>query len=130
MQCAISEDELLSNIDDKKTILCTHRTDVENYNNLIFQELFTSNEVLDVVLDTNASKFEHMQQWIKDPHFEHIKKKVAVGILVLIIKNIDMSKGVVNGTMAITIFINFDDSKNISSITIRKLNIGFELVIK
>jgi hypothetical protein len=34
-----------------------------------------------------------MQQWIKDPHFEHIKK-VAVGALVLITENIDMSKGV------------------------------------
>ncbi len=50
----------------------------KNYNNLIFQELFTSNEVFDVVLDTNASKFEHMQQWIKDPHFEHIKKKLQL----------------------------------------------------
>jgi len=41
-----------------------------------------------------------------------------------------MSKGAVNGTMAIIIFINFDDSKNISNITNRILNIGFELVIK
>jgi hypothetical protein len=41
-----------------------------------------------------------------------------------------MSKGVVNGTMEIVTSINFDDSKNISNITIRILNIGFELVLK
>ncbi len=29
LQCVISEDELFSNIDDKTTILCTHRIDVE-----------------------------------------------------------------------------------------------------
>jgi hypothetical protein len=51
---------------------------VENYNNIIFQKLFTSNEVFDVVLDANVSKFEHMQQWIKDPHFEHIKKRLQL----------------------------------------------------
>jgi hypothetical protein len=72
LQCVILEDELLSNIDDETTILCTHRIDVKKYINLIFQKLFTSNEVFDVVLNTNAFKFEHMQQWIKDPHFEHI----------------------------------------------------------
>jgi hypothetical protein len=41
-----------------------------------------------------------------------------------------MSKGAVNGAMAIIIFINFYDNKNTSNITIRILNIGFELVIK
>jgi hypothetical protein len=41
-----------------------------------------------------------------------------------------MSKGAINGEMAIVIFINFDDSKNISNTTIRILNIGFELVRK
>ncbi len=35
------------------------------------------------------SEFEHMQEWIKDSHFDHIKKIVARG-LVLITKNIDM----------------------------------------
>jgi hypothetical protein len=40
-----------------------------------------------------------------------------------------MSKGAINGEMAIVIFINFDD-KNISNTTIRILNIGFELVLK
>jgi hypothetical protein len=110
LQCVILENELLSNIDDKTTILCIHCIDVKNYNNLVLQKLFTSNKTFDVLLSMNASKFAHMQQWIKDPHFEHIKK-VVVGALVFITKNIDMSKGVVNGAMAIVTFINFDDNK-------------------
>jgi hypothetical protein len=84
---------------------------VKDYNNLVLKKLFTSNEIFDVLLSMNASKFQHVQQWIKDPHFEHIKK-VVVGALVLITKNIDMSKGTINGTMAIITFINFDDGKN------------------
>jgi len=70
----ISKDELFLNIDDKTTILCTHHIDVEIHNNFVFQKYFTSNEIFDVLLDTNVFKFEHMQQWIKDLHFEHIKK--------------------------------------------------------
>jgi hypothetical protein len=55
LQCVISKDELLSNINDKTTILGTHHIDVENYYNLIFQKLFTSNEIFDVVLDMNLN---------------------------------------------------------------------------
>ncbi len=41
----------------------------------------------------------------------NLQKKVIVGALVLITENIDMSKGIINGAMAIVTFINFDDSK-------------------
>jgi hypothetical protein len=51
-----------------------------------------------------------MQQWIKDAHFEQIKK-IVVGILVLIIERIDMSKQVVNGVMVIVKFTKFNDVK-------------------
>jgi hypothetical protein len=57
--------------------------------------LCSSNEIFDVPLDTNVYEFEHMQQWIKDFHFDHIKK-IAIGALVLITKNINMSKGTIN----------------------------------
>jgi hypothetical protein len=35
---------------------------VDNYNNLVLEKLFSSNEIFDVALDTNVSEFEHMQQ--------------------------------------------------------------------
>ncbi len=48
LHCIISKDELLSNIDDKTTIFCTHHIDVETYNNLVLQKLFTWNKMFDV----------------------------------------------------------------------------------
>lgn len=73
LDCIILEYELFSSIDDKTTIICTHCKNVENYNNLILQRLFMWNETFDVVLNS-ASKFQCMQHWIKDPHFEHIRE--------------------------------------------------------
>jgi ATP sulfurylase len=83
LDCMISKDEILSNIKATTTILCIHQINVDNYNNLILEKLFSSNEIFDFPLDTNVSEFEHMQQWIKDSHFDHIKK-IAAGALVLI----------------------------------------------
>ncbi len=70
LDCMILEDEILSNTNATTIILCIHQKDVNNYNNLVLEKLFLSNEIFDVALDTNVSKFEHMQQWIKDFHFD------------------------------------------------------------
>jgi hypothetical protein len=91
-------------------MICIHQINVDNYNNLVVEKLFSSNGIFDVPLDTNVSKFEHMQQWIKDFHFDHIKKIVARA-LVLITENMDMSNGAVNGEFTIITFIKFNESK-------------------
>jgi hypothetical protein len=70
----ILEDEILSNINATTIFFCIHRIDVDHYNNLVLEKLFSSNEIFNFALDTNVSEFEHMQQWIKDSHFDHIKK--------------------------------------------------------
>jgi hypothetical protein len=95
----ILEDQIVSNINATTTILCIHQIDVDNYNNLVLEKLFSLNEIFDVALDTNVYEFEHMQQWIKDFHFDHIKF-FAIGALVLITENINMSKGAINGAFA------------------------------
>jgi hypothetical protein len=48
LHCIISKDELLSNKDDKTTNVFTHHIDVETYNNLVLQKLFTWNRMFDV----------------------------------------------------------------------------------
>ncbi len=68
----ILKDEMFSNINAITLILCIHQIDVDNYNNLVLEKLFSSNEIFDVALDTNVSKLKHMQQWIKYFHFDHI----------------------------------------------------------
>jgi hypothetical protein len=65
----ISKDELFSNINDRIKILCIHCINVETYNNLIFQKLFISNEIFDVVLDINAFEFKHIKKELKIPIF-------------------------------------------------------------
>jgi hypothetical protein len=125
----ILEDEILSNINATTIIHCIHQIDVDNYNNLVLEKLFSSNEIFDVALDTNVSKFEHMQQWIKDSHFDQITK-IAIGALVIITKNIGMSKGAVNGAFAIVTFIKFNENNIISSITIVIINTRFQLTLK
>jgi hypothetical protein len=57
----ILEDEILSNINATTTILSIHRIDVDNYKNLVFEKLFSSNEIFYVALETNVFEFEHMQ---------------------------------------------------------------------
>jgi hypothetical protein len=124
----ILEDEILSNINATTTILCINQINVDNYNNLILEKLFSSNEVFDVALDTNVFEFEHMQQWIKNSHFDPLRK-IAVEALVLITKNIDMSKGRINGAFAIITFVKFNENTIISSITIEIINIEFQLTL-
>ncbi len=128
LDCMILEDEILSNINATTTILCINQINVDNYNNLILEKLFSSNEVFDVALDTNVFEFEHMQQWIKNSHFDPLRK-IAVEALVLITKNIDMSKGRINGAFAIITFVKFNENTIISSITIEIINIEFQLTL-
>jgi hypothetical protein len=63
----ISKDELFSNINDRIKILCIHGINVETYNNLIFQNLFISNEIFDVVLDIYFFEFKHIKKELKIP---------------------------------------------------------------
>jgi len=129
LDCMILQDEILSNKNATTTILCIHQIDVDNYSNLVLETLFSSNEIFDVAWDTNVFEFQHVQQRINDFHFDHIKK-IAIGALVLLTKNIDISKGVVNGAFAIITFIKFNENRIISSIIIEIINIGFQFTLK
>jgi hypothetical protein len=125
----ILEVEILSNINATTTILCIHRIDVDNYNNLVLEKLFSSNEIFNVALDTNVFEFEPCNNGLKI----FILTKLnffAIGALVLITQNINMSKAIVNGAFAIITFIKFNENKIISSITIEIINIGFQLTLK
>ncbi len=129
LDCMILEDVMLSNINATTRILCIHQINVDNYNNLVHENFFSLNEKFDVALDTNVYEFEHMQQWIKDSHFEHFKK-IVVRALVLITENMNMSKGAINGAFAIVKFIKFNENKIISNKIIEIINIEFQLTLK
>ena len=58
-----------------------------------------------------------MQYWLDDAHFIQLHI-VAIGALVMFIKNVSISKGAVNGATAIVISINLDTNQNVTNIIV------------
>jgi ATP-dependent exoDNAse (exonuclease V) alpha subunit len=58
--CYIDEDLVEQYIDDETTILCTHRKDVDYYNNLIIHKKFPTDQIYAIQLETNARNVEHI----------------------------------------------------------------------
>jgi ATP-dependent exoDNAse (exonuclease V) alpha subunit len=115
--CYIDEDLVEQYIDDKTTILCTHRKDVDDYNNLILHKKFPANQIYVIQLETNARNVEHIQSWVKNKRFNHMQH-VALGALVMLTKNIDLKVGAANGTTGIVTKLEFDLEDNVCSISI------------
>jgi hypothetical protein len=56
--------------------------------------------------------------WLHDTSFNQISK-IAIGVLVLSIKNVSIPKGVVNDSTSIVTFIIFDIQKNLKAIEVQ-----------
>jgi len=91
--------------------------------------MFHVNESFDVMMETNVMGVEHVENWLHDSKFDHIKY-VAIGASVMITKNINISKGVVNGTFAIVTSITFNNDKIITSITIKIISTNIQIMLK
>ncbi len=72
-------------------------------------------------METNAMNIENVQTWLHDLKFNQIKY-VAIRTLVMLTKNINISKGVVNGTIVIITSLKFNNEKIITSIAIKTIN--------
>jgi hypothetical protein len=86
--CYIDEDLVEQYIDDKTTILCTHRKDVDYYNDLILHKKFLANQIYVIQLKTNVKNVEHIQSWVNNKKINHMQH-VALGTLVMMTENID-----------------------------------------
>ncbi len=64
--CYIDEDLIEQYIDGKTKILCTHRKDVDYYNNLILHKKFPADQIYVIQLETNARNVEHIQSWVNN----------------------------------------------------------------
>ncbi len=104
--CYIDEDLVEQYIDDKTTILCTHRKDVDYYNNLILHKKFPADQIYAIQLETNARNVEHNQSWVNNKRFNHMQH-VALGALVMLTENIDLKVGAANGTTGILTKLEF-----------------------
>jgi len=120
---------MLSHIDSDTTILCSHRKDVNKYNDLIIHKMFHANENFDVMMKINAMDVEHVENWLHDSKFDHIIN-VAIGTRIMIIENINISKGVMNGTFATITTIIFNNDKIITNITIKIISTNIQIMFK
>ncbi len=62
-----------------------------------------------------------VRNWLNDLKFNHINY-IAIGTKVMITKNINISKGAMNGTIVIVSIFTFNDNKMIASITIKAIS--------
>ncbi len=115
--CYIDEDLVEKYIDDKTTIFCTHRKNVDYYNDLIIHKIFPADQIYTIQLETNARNVEHIQFWVNNKRFNHMQH-VALGALVMLTENIDLKVGVANGTTGIVTKLEFDLENNVYSISI------------
>jgi hypothetical protein len=95
--CYIDEKLVEQYIDDKTTILCIHRKDVDYYSDLNFHKKFPVDQIYAIQLETNARNVEHIQSWVNNKRFNHMQH-VALGGLVMLSENIVLKVGVTNGT--------------------------------
>ncbi len=118
---------MLSHIDYATIILCSHQEDVDKYNDLLMND--PSNEFFDVTMETNTLDIKNVKTRLHDPKFNHIKY-VAIGTIVMFIENINISKGVVNGTIAMITSIGFSNNKMVTGNTIKKIQHQYVFDIK
>jgi ATP-dependent DNA helicase PIF1 len=69
-------------------------------------------------MEINALGIQNVNSWLNDSNFDHIKY-IAIGAIVMLTKNINISKAIVNGAIAIITSIEFDNNKIIINITIK-----------
>jgi len=91
--CYASKTKVLSHIDSDTAILYSHCKYVNKYNDSIICKMFHANKSVDVMMETNVMGVEHVENWLHDSKFDHIKY-VAIGARIMITKNISISKGI------------------------------------
>jgi hypothetical protein len=126
--CYIDENLVEQYIDDKTTILCTHRKDVDYYNDLILHKKFPVDQIYAIQLETNARNVEHIQSWVNNKRFNHMQH-VALRALVMLTENIDLKVGVANGTTGIVTKLEFDLEDNVCSISVALNPSGYVQII-
>jgi len=124
----IDEDLVEQYIDDKITILCTHKKDIDYYDDLILHKKFPTDQIYAIQLETNARNVEHIQSWVNNKRFNHMQH-VALGALVMLIENIDLKIRAANGIIGIVTKLEFDLEDNVCSIFVALNPLGYVQIV-
>ena len=114
----ISVPNLSNIINESITVLCTHREDANNYNYAILKNQFNDSDITEVGIESSAANEDELHYWVHDPEFTTIHN-IAIGALIMITENIDLSIGACNGALATV--ISFE--KNPSTQKLTKINV-------
>jgi hypothetical protein len=96
---------------------------------LIFHKKFSIDQIYDIQLETNARSVEHIQSWVNNKRFNQMQH-VALGTLVMLIKNIDFKVDVANGTTRIVTKLEFDLEDYVCSISIAFNPSGYVQIVR
>jgi hypothetical protein len=99
------------------------------YNNFMVSKTFAESAIHTVDVRTNAGVVDDLQSWLQDPDFNQMKT-AAVGCLVMLTININLERGLANGTPGSIQSINFDSHGKVDSITITINHLGESLKLK
>jgi ATP-dependent DNA helicase PIF1 len=91
--------------------------------------MFHANEIFDVMMETNVMGVEHVKNWLHDFKLGR-NKYVVIGVRVMITKNINISKGVVNGALVIVTSITFNNDEVVTSIIIKIISTNIQIMLK
>lgn len=126
--CFVSKDDALALANIKTTVLCTHNEDVVRLNKAILRRLFPEECIVQVPLRTDAPGEPFLSEWLKNTDF-HTLTEVAIGALVMITNNINLSIGASNGAKGIVENIS-DEEGLVSKIDVRILSSGKHLGVR
>ncbi len=59
--CYISNFDILSHMDCNIMILCSHKKDVDKYNDVLIHKFFQPREIFTITLDTNVTCVENLK---------------------------------------------------------------------
>ncbi len=83
------------------TMFSTHKTNVEEYNNIMLHKKNSIIEIYPIKIHTKfATNIKHFELWLNDKYFNHINK-IVISALIMFIKNVNISKGTINGAIDI-----------------------------
>ena len=102
-------------IDANTTVICTHRQDVYDINNVMLPLRCT--DCIQVHMSHNCHHAPEMTDWLKEPHF-HVLNQVAIGATVMLTQNLDLTIGACNGAVGTITAFKHNAAGDISGITI------------
>jgi hypothetical protein len=71
-------------------VLCSHKIDVEKYNDIMITKLFYDSIIYLIDIHSNTFEVEKLDTIVNNPHF-NLLKKFAINAKVMLIENINIA---------------------------------------